>query len=250
MRLALVLIATLASALPALAEDEAGPYTFHGDTGNTSSLQRGARNFMNYCSGCHSMKYLRYNRLGEDLKIPEDLLKKNLMFATEKVGDPIGSAMPAQAADWFGKQPPDLTLETRARGAEWVYNYLLTFYLDPKRPTGVNNLKLPNASMPHVLWELQGWQRVVEKTGAAEKGKEGEGGHEAHGPKFELAAAGTLKPEDYQDWVRDLVNFMAYASEPERAQSVAVGKGVLLYLIVFLLPLTYLLKKEYWKDVH
>ena len=230
---------------PVLAGEEAGPYAFKADTGNVASLQRGARDFMNYCSGCHSMKYLRYNRLGQDLQIPEDLLKKNLMFTTEKTGDQINSSMPTQAGDWFGKQPPDLTLETSARGAEWVYNYLLTFYLDPKRPTGVNNLMLANASMPHVLWELQGWQKMAE-----EKGREGEGGHEEHGPKFELAQPGTLKPDEYQAWVRDLVNFMAYAAAPERAESVAVGKGVLLYLVVFLLPLTYLLKKEYWKDVH
>ena len=230
-------------AMPVFAGEEA-PYAFKTDTGNQSSLQRGARNFMNYCSGCHGMQYLRYNRMGKDLGIPEDVLKKNLMFTSDKLGDQIHSSMPAaQAADWFGKPPPDLTLETRARGAEWVYNYLLTFYLDPKRPTGVNNEMLPNAAMPHVLWELQGWQKKAEK-------KEGEGGGEHHEPMFELEQKGSLSPEEFQKWVGDLVNFMAYAAEPEKAERMTIGVRVLLYLVVLLLPLTYLLKREYWKDVH
>ena len=235
----------LSLATPALA-GEAMPFAVKLDRGNTASLQRGARNFMNYCSGCHGMQYLRYNRLGKDLNIPEDVLKKNLMFTTDKVGEQIHSAMPAaQAADWFGKQPPDLTLETRARGAEWVYNYLLTFYLDPKRPNGVNNLMLPNVSMPHVLWELQGFQKP-----AGEKEEKGEGAGEEHKPKYELAQPGALSPEEYRKWVADLVNFMDYAAEPEKAERTTIGVRVLIYLVVFLLPLTYLLKREFWKDVH
>lgn len=239
--LTLTFLAVLA--LPALAE-ESMPYAVKLDRGNTASLQRGARNFMNYCSGCHGMQYLRYNRMAKDLDIPEDVLKKNLMFTSDKVGDQIHSSMPASAADWFGKQPPDLTLETRARGAEWVYNYLLTFYLDPKRPNGVNNMMLPNVSMPHVLWALQGFQKPAgEKT-------ESEGAKEEHKPQYVLAVPGALSPEEYRKWVADLVNFMDYAAEPEKAERVKVGVKVMLYLIVFLLPLTYLLKREYWKDVH
>jgi len=235
----------LSLATPALAGEEM-PFAVKLDRGNTASLQRGARNFMNYCSGCHGMQYLRYNRLGKDLGIPEDVLKKNLMFTTDKVGEQIHSAMPAaQAADWFGKQPPDLTLETRARGAEWVYNYLLTFYLDPKRPNGVNNAMLPNVSMPHVLWELQGFQKP-----AAEKEEKGEGAGEEHKPGYELAQSGALSPEEYRKWVADLVNFMDYAAEPEKAERTTIGVRVLIYLVVFLLPLTYLLKREFWKDVH
>lgn len=247
MKRALALVLALGTALPAFAEEEM-PYALKLDRANTASLQRGARNFMNYCSGCHGMQYLRYNRMAADLAIPEDVLKKNLMFTSSKSGDQIHSAMPAQAADWFGKLPPDLTLETRARGAEWVYNYLLTFYLDPKRPNGVNNRMLPNASMPHVLWELQGWQKPAE-------GHEGEGepaGAE-HGHKkapYELVQPGALSPDEYKKWVADLVNFMEYAAEPEKVERVKIGVKVMLYLIVFLLPLTYLLKREYWKDVH
>jgi ubiquinol-cytochrome c reductase cytochrome c1 subunit len=243
MKRLLTLSFLLSLALPALAE-EAMPYSVKLDRGNIASLQRGARNFMNYCSGCHGMQYLRYNRLAKDLDIPEDVLKKNLMFTSDKVGDQIHSAMPAQAADWFGKLPPDLTLETRARGAEWVYNYLLTFYLDPKRPNGVNNRMLPNVSMPHVLWELQGWQKP-----AGEK-EEHEGVSEHKKPIYEIVQPGALSSDEYRKWVADLVNFMDYAAEPEKAERMKVGVKVMLYLIVFLLPLTYLLKREYWKDVH
>jgi ubiquinol-cytochrome c reductase cytochrome c1 subunit len=231
-------------AVPALAAEEM-PYAVKLDRGNTASLQRGARDFMNYCSGCHGMQYLRYTRLAKDLDIPEDVLKKNLMFTSDKVGDQIHTSMPAQAADWFGKQPPDLTLETRARGAEWVYNYLLTFYLDPKRPNGVNNMMLPNVSMPHVLWELQGWQKL-----AGEKEEKGEGAGEQKKPQFEQVQPGQLSPDEYKKWVADLVNFMDYAAEPEKAERMRIGVRVLIYLVVFLLPLTYLLKREYWKDVH
>jgi ubiquinol-cytochrome c reductase cytochrome c1 subunit len=225
---------------------------FEPDTGNLASAQRGAGNFMNYCSGCHGMKHLRYNRLAKDLQIPEDLLKKHLMFTTDKVGDHILSAIPsAEAAQWFGQSPPDLTVTTRQRGPDWVYTYLLSFYLDPTRPTGVNNPVLPGASMPHVLWELQGWQQLVTEEHKAE-GAESEGhgeGHGGHGPKLELVQPGSLKPEEYKKWVADLVNFMAYAAEPGKQARQALGVKVILYLLV-LLVLSYLLKKEFWKDVH
>lgn len=220
---------------------------FDADTANLASLQRGARDFMNYCSGCHSMKHLRYNRMARDLGIPEDLLKKNLMFTSEKVGDHILAAIPsAQAGQWFGQPPPDLTVTARQRGADWIYSYLQSFYLDPTRPTGVNNTVLPNASMPHVLWELQGWQKRTEKK-KDEAAAEGEGEH--HAPEFELAAAGSLSPEDYARWVGDLTNFMAYAAEPGKQERQSLGVKVIAYLLVLLL-LCYLLKREYWTDVH
>jgi ubiquinol-cytochrome c reductase cytochrome c1 subunit len=140
-------------------EGEKLPFSFKPDTANLGSVQRGARDFMAYCSGCHSMKHLRYSRIAQDLGIPEELVKKNLMFTSDKIGDHIISSMPAeQSQHWFGQTPPDLTVETRVRGSDWVYSYLNSFYADDSRPLGVNNTVLPNASMPHVLWELQGWQ--------------------------------------------------------------------------------------------
>lgn len=223
------------------------PYQFEEDTGNLQSVQRGARNFMNYCAGCHSMKHMRYGRIGQDLQIPEDLLKANLMFTSDKPGDVITAAMPAaEAAKWFGQAPPDLTVETRLRGADWVYNFLMTFYMDEKKATGVNNLVLPGASMPHVLGDLQGWQ-VKHEAPKAEGAEQGHGA--AKGPAFELASAGKLTPDEYKKFVADTVNFMAYAAEPGKAQRISIGIGSILFLIVFT-ALAYALKKEYWKDVH
>jgi ubiquinol-cytochrome c reductase cytochrome c1 subunit len=279
---AFAIVATLAAVLVApgaLASEHPQLLPFKGDSSNQASLQRGARNFMNYCSGCHGLKHLRYNRLAKDLEIPEDLLKKNLMFTSEKPGDHILTAIPqAQAAQWFGQAPPDLTLSVRQRGADWVYSYLMSFYLDPKRPSGVNNTVLPNAAMPHVLWELQGWQVKKDEhkadapkpeggeqpapgTPSAEKEHAPPGGHVAdvskpgghasseHGSPFELAQPGSLSPEDYQKWVTDLVNFMDYAAEPGKRDRIALGVKVMMYLLVLVL-LTWLLKNEYWKDVH
>jgi len=225
------------------------PFAFTPDTANLPSVQRGARDYMAYCSGCHSMKHLRYSRIAQDLGIPEDMVKKNLMFTTEKIGDHIISSMPvAQAQQWFGQAPPDLTVETRARGADWVYSYLNSFYVDESRPVGVNNLVLPGASMPHVLWELQGWQV---KSAPKAEGEHAEAAHgeEHHGTGLELAQPGKLSPEEYKKFTADLTNFMVYAAEPGRAQRIALGPKVLLYLLV-LTWLFYALKKEFWKDIH
>lgn len=224
----------------ALASSGHGPlYPFESDLGNEASLQRGAAAFMNYCAGCHSLKYLRYNRLATDLNIPEDILKKNLMFTSEKVGDTIKVAMPANSKDWFGQVPPDLSLVARARGADWVYSYLKTFYLDSSKPLGVNNLTLPGASMPHVLGHLQGWQVLKEE-------QEGEHGSQS---RFELPQAGTLTPSEYDRLVADITNFLVYAAEPARMKRYTLGIWVMLFLAVFTV-LAYLLKHEYWKDVH
>lgn len=233
-------VATAPAALAAGGGDH--PY-FRVDTANLAGLQRGARDFMSYCSGCHSMKYLRYNRMAADLGIPEDLLKANLMFTSDKVGDVITAAMPKESADWLGAQPPDLSLTARARGPAWVADFLQSFYLDPKRPHGVNNTVLPGASMPHVLWELQGLQAKVEH-------KEGEAAA-GHGPekKFELVQKGSLSPEEYKKFVADLTNFMVYAAEPGRNHRISTGWNVMIFLALFL-PIAYLLKKEYWKDIH
>ena len=227
--------------VPAYASGGAAmPFSFKPDTGNQASLQRGARNYMSYCSGCHSLKYLRYNRLGKDLGIPEDLLQKHLMPEGAKPGDTIRTSLPADSEKWFGRIPPDLTLSARERGPDWVYSYLLSFYLDPSRPTGVDNLVLPGASMPHVLGDLQGYQ-------ALHKPEPGAIGHA--GPKFELVKPGRLSPAEYKSFVGDLTNFMTYAAEPGRNRRISLGWKVLAYILLFW-GLAYLLKKEYWKDVH
>lgn len=230
----------LALSAPALAAGGAAlPYGFKADTGNQASLQRGVGAYMSYCAGCHSMRLMRYNRIGQDLGIPEDLLKKHIIPAGGKPGDVIKSAMPADSEKWFGRVPPDLTLTARERGPDWIYNYLLTFYVDASRPTGVDNLVLPGASMPHVLGGLQGYQ-VLHKADAA-------GGHGK--PKFELVQPGSLSPAEYKAFVADLTNFMTYAAEPGREARKSLGWKVLLYVLLFW-GLAYLLKKEYWKDVH
>lgn len=249
----LIAAALLAAAVPAFAAAGGGlPYSFKPSTGNVASLQRGARDFMSYCSGCHSLKYLRYNRLASDLEIPEKLLKANLMFTSDKTGDHILSSMPkasgnpaqpSQSEVWFGRAPPDLTLTARERGADWVYSYLMTFYLDPGKATGTNNLVLPGASMPHVLGDLQGWQvaHFVEE--------EVDGNKVKHFEKFEQVRKGTLSAKEYQERVGDLTNFMVYAAEPGRNRRIALGAWVLMFTAIFGV-FCYLLKVEYWKDVH
>jgi ubiquinol-cytochrome c reductase cytochrome c1 subunit len=239
-RLATAFCCLLLAATAARAQEEVPTLAFTPDLGNQASLQRGARDFMSYCSGCHSLKYLRYNRLGQDLGINDDLLKKNLIFGGAKVGDPMTTAMPAQSADWFGRVPPDLTLETKAKGGDWVYSYLMGFYLDSTRPLGVNNLYLPGVSMPAVLGELQGWQSKPEAA-------KGESADEA--PQLKLVQPGTLSPEEYRAFVGDLTNFMVYAAEPTVFERLGLGWKVLAYLFVLLI-LTYLLKKEFWRDIH
>ena len=234
-------VLALALALPAAASGGAAlPFSFKADTANQASLQRGAANYMGYCAGCHSLKYMRYNRIGKDLGIPDDLLKKYLMPAGAKPGDVVKTSMPADSEKWFGRVPPDLTLTARERGPDWIYSYLLSFYIDTSRPTGVDNWVLPGAAMPHVLAGLQGYQ-VLHKS----EGHEG-----AHGkPNFELVKAGSLSPADYKAFVGDLTNFLTYAAEPGRERRKALGWKVLLFILLFG-GLAYLLKQEYWRDVH
>lgn len=214
------------------------------DQHDVASLQRGARNFVSYCLNCHSAQYMRYNRLA-DLGLTDQQIKDNLMFASDKVGDPMTIAMKAKdAKKWFGAQPPDLSVIARSRGADWLYTYLRTYYRDESRPTGWNNITFPDVGMPHVLWELQGLQDLEEEKPAAE----GEhGGHAA--PKLKLAQAGAMTPKQYDAFVADLVNYLVYMGEPARLQRAQIGILTLLFLGV-LFVFAYLLKKEYWKDVH
>jgi len=214
------------------------------DISDTESLQRGARNFMNYCSGCHSMKYVRYNRMAADLKIPESELAANLMFTTDKTFETINSAMPKDSEGWFGKQPPDLSLMGRERGVDYIYSFLKGFYVDKTRPWGVNNLYLPSAAMPDVLAELQGLQKPVFKN---EPDDHGSARMVLVG--VDTMTPGAMKPEEYDQFVRDTANFLDYAGEPVKAKRQSMGVFVTLFLLVFFV-FAYLLKKEYWKDVH
>lgn len=209
------------------------------DVSDANALQRGARVFVNYCLSCHSAEYMRFSRAAADMQLPDSVAKQNLLFVAEKTSATMKVAMrPTDGANWFGVMPPDLSVIARSRGADYLYSYLLTYYDDPKRPTGVNNLTYPNTAMPHVLWELQGMQRLV--------ADEGHG----HGTgKLELRTAGTLSEEDYRSLVNDLVTFLVYMAEPAQLERQRLGVWVLLFLIGFT-ALAYLLKKEYWRDVH
>ena len=213
------------------------------DINSTESLQRGARNFMNYCSGCHSLKYLRYNRLGADLKIPDSELG-NLIFTPAKPFEEITTGMPAEATDWFGKPPPDLTLMARERGTDYIYSYLHGFYQDKTRPWGVNNLYLSGTAMPHVLSSLQGLQKPAYKN---EKDPGGSAKMVLVG--VEAMTPGAMKPEEYDQFVRDIANFLDYDAEPIKAKRQSMGIFVVLFLLIFFV-FAYQLKKEYWKDVH
>ncbi len=202
------------------------------DASNHASLQRGARTFVNYCLNCHSANYMRYNRLLE-IGLTEKQIKDNLLFAGEKVGDTMKVAMnKKEAAKWLGAAPPDLSVEIRARGADWVYTYMRSFYRDSSRPTGWNNTVFDKVGMPHVLYALQG-EQVLD--------------HETH--ELKLVKPGSLSVEAYDSLVGDLTNFMAYMAEPAKQQRNQLGWFVLLFLGV-LLVLAYKLKKAYWKDVH
>ncbi len=205
-----------------------------------ASLQRGARNFTSYCLGCHSLKYERWSRLGDDLAIPGKLLQKDLMPPGDKSTDYITTSMPAtDSAAWFGKTPPDLSLMARARGRDYLYQYLKTFYVDPTRQTGANNLRLPSTAMPDVLSELEGLKKAVFKNA----------GHEPVFDHFEQIAPGRLSPAEYDGFVRDTVNFLDYVSEPTQTARRALGVWVVLFLLVFTW-LAWLVKREYWRDVH
>jgi ubiquinol-cytochrome c reductase cytochrome c1 subunit len=216
---------------------------------NLPSLQRGARNFMAYCSGCHSLKYMRYSRVAEDLKISDELRDSLLVRPGEKFSDYIKTSMPAaDALEWFGKPPPDLSLVARSRGTDWLFNFLTTFYADPASlQTGVNNLQLPGTAMPHVLASVQGVQTAV----WIEAEHMGEGGKSVVSREFktfEPGVTGTLTSGQYDEFARDIVNFLDYASDPSQLERQGLGLWVVLFLLMFT-GIAYMLKKEYWKDV-
>ena len=214
------------------------------DLDNVSSLQRGARNYMNYCSGCHSAQYVRFNTIGKMLELSEEQLVDNLMFNAEKTFETINSAMPvADAQRWFGQAPPDLSLMARAKGADYIYNFLRGFYVDPDSPTGVDNVVLGGTSMPHVLWELQGFQKAN-----FEHHENDDGSVATEFKGFEILSAGSMDAEDYDEFVRDTTNFLAFIAEPIRQDRRKLGVWVLMFLIFFFVLATQL-KKQIWKDV-
>ena len=211
---------------------------------NTASLQRGARNFAEYCMGCHSLKYVRWSRVGTDLNIPASELQE-LIPAGDTPASYVSTPMPAQDAEnWFGKVPPDLSLMAAERGKDYIYRLFKTFYVDPTKPTGTNNLQLPNIAMPNILSSLEGLKKAVYKSVPAADGKS-----EPEFDHFEQIAPGSMTEAQYDAFVRDTVNFLDYASEPTQMQRHALGIWVVLFLLV-LTWLAWLLKQEYWKDVH
>ena len=215
------------------------------DVSNQASLQRGAKYFVNYCLGCHSAQYVRYNTLGAGLGLSEDQVVDNLMFTGIRLSDTMAIAMPpADAAVWFGRAPPDLSLAARARGADWIYGFLKSFYVSPLQPSGADNLVLQGASMPPVLWDLQGIQEAVfhEETDA-------QGNSHKIFDRFEIVSPGKLSEEEFDEVVVDLVAFLSYISEPVQLERRSLGVKVLLFLVIFLL-LAFALKKEIWKDIH
>jgi ubiquinol-cytochrome c reductase cytochrome c1 subunit len=242
--IAIVGALSLASAVPALAAGASAMLArANNDVANVASLQRGARNFVNYCLGCHSANYVRYNQLARDLGMTEKQVIGNLMFGAAKPTETMDIAMrSADAQRWFGQAPPDLSLIARSKGVDYVYSFLRSFYADSSRPNGVNNLALPNASMPHVLWELQGLQTAIFQE------EEHNGRKQIVFHKFEQASPGALTPEQYDEFVRDTVNFLDYIAEPMKLQRQSLGILVIGFLLVFGL-FAYLLKLEIWKDV-
>jgi ubiquinol-cytochrome c reductase cytochrome c1 subunit len=241
-KIAALLVAGLMTVGVATASEGEGLEPANIRLDDVASMQRGARLFFNYCSGCHSLKYMRYSRIAEDLQLDPKDVEKNFLFTGGKIGDLAISHMPVEdSTKWFGKAPPDLSLEARSKGSDWIYNYLKSFYVDPSRPLGWNNTVFPNASMPNALWELQGIQVAVVKPAEA--------GHDPEIEKLVLKTPGRENAEQFDRSVRDISAFLQYAGEPAALKRESMGVWVLLYLGLFTL-IAYLLKAEYWKDVH
>ncbi len=238
---ALLLCMLLASSVVNAAPSGALPFEFDPNLDNEASLQRGAKLFMNYCSGCHSLQYMRYQTIADDLGIPEEIVENNLMMTRGQIRDAIDGTMPPASEDWFGVAPPDLSLTARVHGADWLYSFLLSFYLDDSRPSGVNNLVMDNTAMPAVLWPLQGFQALNEDGG--------EGSEGSHAANLEVVKQGSMNQAEFRQATADLVNFLVYVGEPMKLTRYSLGIKVILFLLLFT-GMAYLLKREYWRDVH
>ena len=242
------------------------------DIEDGASLQRGAQIYVNYCLGCHSLSYMRYDRVGRDLGLSAEQTRENLLFASDRITDPMNISMPPEkAAKWFGVAPPDLSLIARSRGSDWLYSYLVTFYADPdpSRPFGVNNVMFSDVGMPHALQDLQGLQEYIsgdipnEATNVRPVGLEiraddilvrksatmPDGSHVEIFDTLKVVQTGEMDPSLYRGAMRDLVNFLVYVGEPARLERHAVGFWVIVFMLFFILLLRSLYK-EYWRDVH
>lgn len=236
--LAILLLMPLAVFASATEPLDKAPIRAH----DKESLQRGAKYFVNYCLNCHSAQYMRYNQLTQ-IGLSESQIKSNLIFGSEKIGDTMKiAAKQADAKEWFGVAPPDLSVVARSRGADWLYTYLRGFYRDDSTPTGWNNKVFDKVAMPHVLYQLQGVQVLKSEKVMAH-------GEEHIEKKLVLEKPGTLTQRQYNQVAADLVNFLVYVGEPAKAARIRLGYAVLAFLAVFLI-IAYVLKKEYWKDVH
>lgn len=237
--------------LAATAAGGSGPALDHIelDIHDKASLQKGLALYTNYCFGCHSLKYARYERAADDLGIPHDIFMENLVYGGAKIGQLMEISMPSdQAKIWFGNPPPDLTLSARLRGPDWLYSYLRGFYSDPKKPYGVNNSVFKDVGMPHVLAGLQGVCAKPPHFGV-QKSVDPLSGNVSSSGCAEYSETGTLSPEDYDKAIYDLVNFLEYVGEPSRAESLDLGRMVLIFL-AFLFVFVYFLNKEYWRGIH
>lgn len=250
-----LLFALVPALVPAVAHAQESVRLDHVEDRSTDipALQRGAKTFVNYCLNCHAAQSMRYNRL-HDIGLSDEQIKNNLLFTADKVGETMTVALTKKDGKaWFGAAPPDLSVIARSKsseagsGADWLYTYLRSFYRDPERPTGWNNLVYPNVAMPHVLYELQGEQRAVFVN---EKDPHEEGRTERKFESFELAKPGTLDKLQYDNMVTDLVGFLVWMGEPEAAHRKQLGVLVLVFLGVFMLPCAWLLKRSYWKGLH
>jgi len=238
---ALISLAALLAVPAQVAADYRGEANVRID--DRSSLHRGARLFVNYCMGCHSAQYHRWMHVANDLGIPDEVVQENFIWKTDELGQKVqvGELMEiAMAEDYgnavYGGMPPDLTLTARLRQEDWIYNFLHSFYLDSNSPTGVNNAVMNATAMPHVLWDLQGLQTAVRNDNGDIV-------------DFELVQEGSMSPREFDRAVNDIVTFMSYLGEPAQLERRRIGVWVMLFLIVFTF-MAWLLKREYWKDVH
>ena len=228
---------------------------FEADLTDNESLQRGANLYVNFCLGCHSLQYQRYERVADDIgPIDHELVVKYLIHTDQKIGEHMKSSMSVEdAKKWFGAPPPDLTMVTRVRSPEWVYNFLNSFYVDESRPFGANNKVFPNVGMPHVLLPLQG---ITNEVCEGKVSVDVMGGMTAiNTPRVDNCFAletvpktGLYNAEEFSQATTDLTNFLHYVADPTRLEREALGAPVLIFLLI-LLVLAYFLNRNYWQDI-